>query len=270
MPNWCLNEGFVRLPAEAFDDAKEVFAKLREGGDKWFANVFPTPLELSLGLNSTEGNSEYINLDWLRANSEYKGSFGKIKKHVYDNGNERLEFIPTKKYQQYLKDTFESDNWYSWNLENWGTKWDVTANTDFSANDNQTFYFSFDSAWGPPETFFENLSDRYGLEYELKYFESGVGFAGKVSYLNGKHSQTHVEGIDYYLFVINEFDEPIETAIYAVEDYSSYEEFIEAEPKFADNSELVSLIKQYYGYKNPPPAPVKKKASKKTAAKKKS
>jgi hypothetical protein len=207
MPNWCLNEGHVRLPADALPDAKEVFKKLSEGGDRWFANVFPAPPELN--------------------------------------------------------------DWYTWNLENWGTKWDVTANTDFSTKDNESFYFAFDSAWGPPEAFFENLSDQYGLEYELKYFESGVGFAGKVSYLNGKHSQTHVEGIDYYLFVINEFDEPIETAIYAVEDYSSYEEFIEAEPKFADNSELVSLIKQYYGYKNPPPAPVKKKASKKTAAKKK-
>jgi Ferredoxin-like domain in Api92-like protein len=264
MPNWCMNEGSVMLPENASDDAKEAFAKLREGGEKWFAKVFPTPSELSLGLGSTQENQEYLNMAWLRANSQFKGTFGKIKKHPGSRQvKERLEFVPTKKYQQYLKDTFGSDNWYSWNVENWGTKWDVTPN--IWGEDDKSFNFSFDSAWGPPEAFFEHLADQYGIEYSIKYYEPGAGFAGKRSYLDGKHNHTSAEGNDYHLFVIQEFDEPIESAIYALQDHSSYEEFIAAEPSYADSPALLRLIKEHYGYEDPP---VKKKTARKTTVKK--
>lgn len=265
MPNWCINEGSITLPENASEDAKEVFAKLREGGENWLARIFPTPPELSLGLGSTQANQEHLSMAWLRANSQFKGTFGKIKKHPGSRQvKERLEFIPTKKYQQYLKDTFGSDNWYSWNVENWGTKWDVTAN--ISCEENESFYFSFDSAWAPPEAFFEHLANKYGIEYELKYFECGAGFAGKASYVNGKHEKFLAENNDYCLFVVQEFDEPIENAIYSLQDYSSYEEFIAAEPAYAANLELLALIKEFYGYEDP--KPVKKKSAKNKPAKK--
>lgn len=208
MPNWCMNEGSVSLPENASEDAKEAFKALVEGGSGWFAKVYPTPPELNLGIAATQANQNFISMDWLRANSQFKGTFGKIKKHPLSDGKELLKFVPTKKYQQYLKDTFGSDNWYSWNVENWGTKWDVTP-IIWGENDD-SFSFSFDSAWGPPEAFFRHLADKYGIEYDLKYYESGAGFAGKSSYVNGKHYQTSAEGKDYPLFVIEEFDEPIE------------------------------------------------------------
>lgn len=137
-----------------------------------------------------------------------------------------------------------SENWYEWNLEHWGTKWDVNS-TIWDVNE-ESFSFSFESAWGPPEAFFDELADRYGIEYELSYHESGCRIAGICSYLNGKSEQKHVEGDDYPLFVIKNFDEPIESVIYELEQYQSFDEFIAVESSYSDNPELLELIKQYY------------------------
>lgn len=282
MPNWCWNSGCIRLPKDALPDAKEAFKKLAENnGNGWFGCVFPTPPEMNLGLGSAEGNQEYINLDWLRANSKFTGDFGTVKVHKYKGMPDRRELIPTKEYKDYLNETFSADNWYQWNLANWGTKWDV--NPEIWDQDEENINFSFESAWGPAEQFFEELSDQYGLEYQLSYHESGARFAGKKSYWDGEHSEEHAEGDEYPLYVIKEFDEPIEYVLYELENHSSFDEFIEAESQYAENPELLELIKQYYEDNSAPPEePIKlkavkaspakktaKKATKKTASKKK-
>ena len=83
-------------------------------------------------------------------------------------------------------------------------------------------------------------------ELNMSYHESGCRIAGICSYLNGKSEQKHVEGDDYPLFVIKNFDEPIESVIYELEQYQSFDEFIAVESSYSDNPELLELIKQYY------------------------
>ena len=50
-------------------------------------------------------------------------------------------------------------NWYSWNLNNWGVKWDAVRPT--AKYDLLTITFSFDSPWGCPEQFVRELSKLY-------------------------------------------------------------------------------------------------------------
>ena len=50
-------------------------------------------------------------------------------------------------------------DWYSWNLNNWGVKWDAVRPT--SKYDLLTITFSFDSPWGCPEQFVRELSKLY-------------------------------------------------------------------------------------------------------------
>ena len=62
------------------------------------------------------------------------------------------------KNQEAFKATGYSD-WYSWNLDNWGVKWDAvrpTVNFDLL-----TITFYFDSPWGCPEQFVKTLSTLY-------------------------------------------------------------------------------------------------------------
>lgn len=87
---------------------------------------------------------------------------------------------------QYLRPRPESenDNWYGWNLEQWGTKWDANIVDFFETDDG--VHIEFDTAWGPPIHLYEYLSENdWGVE--AYYTECGMCFVGKFS-----------EGVDSY------------------------------------------------------------------------
>ena len=68
------------------------------------------------------------------------------------------------------------DNWYTWQVENWGTKWDPEVmSADF---DGITLSLSFDSAWSPPIAFYEWLHEN-GYEVSATYYEPGMDYAGE-------------------------------------------------------------------------------------------
>ncbi len=70
------------------------------------------------------------------------------------------------------------DDWYAYNLENYGCKWNCNANDwDVESGDGTTITISFDSPWGPPDKLFEQLSQDYQsvLAY---YYEPGMAFCG--------------------------------------------------------------------------------------------
>jgi hypothetical protein len=52
-------------------------------------------------------------------------------------------------------------DWYSWNLDNWGVKWDASNCKSKELSDFNTIIFEFDSPWGTPEHFVRELSKLY-------------------------------------------------------------------------------------------------------------
>ena len=66
-----------------------------------------------------------------------------------------------------------------WAVANWGTKWDVGGDGhEAVVTDNgQSACFNFDSAWAPPITAYEHMTQQ-GFRIEAMYYESGCGFAG--------------------------------------------------------------------------------------------
>ena len=76
----------------------------------------------------------------------------------------------------------QEENWYGWNIENWGTKWDADPG-EFTIDDGDpeegmsTVHQNFDTAWGPPDAIAEELTEQ-GFDVDLMYYEPGVGFAG--------------------------------------------------------------------------------------------
>lgn len=76
----------------------------------------------------------------------------------------------------------ESD-WYSWNVENWGTKWDIASPTINDDDRDDSISFGFSSAWGPPVQAFENWArGQDNVTFQLDYFEPGIGFVGTATY----------------------------------------------------------------------------------------
>lgn len=67
-------------------------------------------------------------------------------------------------------------DWYSWNIANWGTKWDFALENVERVNAN-TLTAAFDSAWSPPIEAYQKLEE-LGFVVEAKYYEPGMMFCG--------------------------------------------------------------------------------------------
>jgi len=79
----------------------------------------------------------------------------------------------------------QEENWYSWNCENWGTKWDASV-YDFDRVDDNTIKINFDTAWGPCIGLYEYL-DSEGYEVDGFYHEEGMAFCGRYAHGTDDH-----------------------------------------------------------------------------------
>ena len=68
------------------------------------------------------------------------------------------------------------DNWYSYNQENYGCKWNCDAN-DWVKEDEEVVTVIFDSPWCPPLALFEKMFQE-GWDVDAKYYEPGMCFVG--------------------------------------------------------------------------------------------
>ena len=69
------------------------------------------------------------------------------------------------------------DDWYTWSINNWGTKWDVEADvipTESTNSDAKSFRVVFDSAWDAPQEFLFQFAHQfnqngYGTDIDLHF-----------------------------------------------------------------------------------------------------
>ena len=91
---------------------------------------------------------------------------------------------------------FKGDNWYDWNVRNWGTKWDVAVHdgdeypeTELVEEDETSLVYSFNTAWSPPLPAIEALSAQYpDVEFDLQ-FEEETGWGGNYIFSNGEGTE---------------------------------------------------------------------------------
>jgi len=79
------------------------------------------------------------------------------------------------------EEKFGYKDWYQWNINNWGTKWDAnTEDQDADLTDGATeISLSFDTAWAPPIEWYRTMTDEFDFEVEAYYNEEGMAFCGK-------------------------------------------------------------------------------------------
>ena len=89
--------------------------------------------------------------------------------------------------------SFSGDNWYDWNVRNWGTKWDVAISwneeypeTELIDETDTSLCYKFNTAWSPPIPAIEALSAQYpNVEFDLDY-EEETGWGGNVIFTDGQ------------------------------------------------------------------------------------
>jgi hypothetical protein len=111
---------------------------------------------------------------------------------------------------QYKKD-FGYDNWYDWQINNWGTKWNAYSIRKISEN-----IIEFDTAWSTPVDVMEKLSKKFSdVEFQIEYADEDFGYnVGRYNLLNGEDVDSYIpegnseealmmaldiSGNDYYL-----------------------------------------------------------------------
>ena len=144
MPNWCSNSVTIGGPKEKI----ESFQKFLDdnNGKDWFNFFLPCPQEL------TDTVSGFVGEDKQAAHEAQQKS--NIEKYGHSD-------------------------WYSWCVENWGTKWNCDAQ-DWSSDGN-SITFWFDSAWSPPIALYSFIERDGIFEVIGDYLEEGMGFVGRYS-----------------------------------------------------------------------------------------
>jgi len=76
-------------------------------------------------------------------------------------------------------------DWYSWRVQNWGSKWDVCDVT--LKEDGDRLVYAFDSAWAPPREGIRRVSMAFpALTLTYAWFEWGMQFYGRDEIRNGE------------------------------------------------------------------------------------
>ena len=92
---------------------------------------------------------------------------------------------------------FNTNDWYNFNVREWGTKWDVAVSEDnkypetymegpVANGENKVVYYNFNTAWSVPVPALKKLSAQYPtLLFTLSY-EEETGWGGEMELLRGE------------------------------------------------------------------------------------
>ena len=158
MPNWCQNDATFE-----HDDPAMIQRLIKAfNADKTMGEFLPTPADL---LEEVEMGDDYAQRsEALRQRN--------MDKHGYAD-------------------------WYQWNIDHWGTKWDFGGD-GFEAeasDDGKSVFLSFSTAWSPPITFYQEMEDELGFRITATYFEPGMSFVGE--YADGSDDVFEIDPADF-------------------------------------------------------------------------
>ena len=128
---------------------------------------------------------------------------------------------PSDTINEELISKYGADDWYTWCLNNWGSKWDINVgDVEYDEQYNQATGW-FDTPWGPAIEAYRKLTEQ-GFDVNVMYHEPGMCFAGR--YTSGGDD----EYVDYDFSDPNWRDNMDEDlAEYLEPDYESYLEMLE-------------------------------------------
>jgi len=147
MPNWCSNDLTITGPSEDL-----------------------TTLANLVGLYGDSPSFDFNKID-------------PYPEHFREQDEAAVEAFKRGDYS--VKDGFNSGG-YDWCVTNWGTKWNSNKLFNFKTTRTK-IKASFDTAWAPPQMVILTLSSRFPkCTFNLKYYESGMGFKGSLTLMDGE------------------------------------------------------------------------------------
>ena len=153
MPNWVMNElTCIFQTPEEYNAFKE-----KANTESLYNSFFPMPSVLEGTSSPHLAPGDYIDGVNKRKNTNF------LTLEEVATCDDEWDAHRAKEIIQNIK-AFEQTgyhDWYTWNLNNWGVKWEASKCTSKELPDFFTIVFSFDSPWGTPEHFVRELSKLY-------------------------------------------------------------------------------------------------------------
>jgi len=108
---------------------------------------------------------------------------------------------------QILQERKTSDDWYNWNVRNWGTKWEITEKAsvfyEMPTDTGLEICYHLESAWSPPAEALDHLARQYpDITINLSSIDESDCFAYEAQWLDGdkfyenEPEITHALGMD--------------------------------------------------------------------------
>jgi hypothetical protein len=174
MPNWCVNQ--VDIQGDEVEVAKLVALVKSEDEVFSFEKIIPPPNDDAY--HSKASSSDYL----CGCKSEYVDGVWTI------NGKALVGRTCPEHLAIAVLDS--PDNWYNWNVANWGTKWSAAEGWNDRADSEEIVEgktsYNFDTAWSPAEPVVAALAMQFPtLRISHRYCEAGMGYAGEVLYADG-------------------------------------------------------------------------------------
>ena len=182
MPNWCVNQ--VDITGDEAEVAKLVAFVKSDENSFTFENIVPPPATPMYSSDATHNKYVCGCESVAQPDPENEGKF------MWVIDGKKVEYhgkCPTHNEHSFSN---HPDNWYNWNINNWGTKWSAGEVWNDRADDDgkvdgHTSY-NFDTAWSPAEPVVAALAEKFPtLRIAHRYCEAGMGYAGEVLYANG-------------------------------------------------------------------------------------
>ena len=165
MPNWCYTNMEIRGDGEDLDKfvADMDYNTLHKSGESPQLNHFwPVPEELNVT----------------------SGFFGKN-----DDGTPSEKQLEMDAIYAVNREKYGHQDWYSWSIENYGTKWGV-CRPEFDRVSETVIQVNFETAWSPADGLIRRISEMYPeLLFACSYTEESDAFMGWEVFQNGSGGQ---------------------------------------------------------------------------------
>jgi len=150
MPNWVYNNVFIN------GDAAEL--------DKFAAQAALPQERIADDLQMVDGKAKLLKVKYTREEPMSFWNFIKPEDEAFYNQNH---------------------NWYDWNVENWGTKWDA-SDVEIERETPDELIYRFTTAWDVPYNAYEAMANQYPeLEFDCNC-EEETGWRVDLEYRNGR------------------------------------------------------------------------------------
>lgn len=202
MPNWAENRLTISGDKKSLAELREQMARpyevtyldrvnkaikqeTQEGVFMLWNAIRPTDLRAYWELDKLE--AELAELNNPTKPEQTPEEFMEAVKERLVDFNEKFADGVQDAFERMQHDIATKQDWYNWNLRNWGTKWDITEQAWVTSESDNELCYEFMTAWSCPNEAVNNLAKQYPtLTFTLQAWDTSMDWRVEIGWDKGE------------------------------------------------------------------------------------